>query len=89
MLIVVRNRVKELVDLLQDDSRLKEERRKARKTKDKYVGLSADDAHVSRRRGELVGAFINPMVQVMPSVCCWIIVVVFRCERVSCEELRF
>ncbi|OQV21579.1 Clathrin interactor 1 [Hypsibius exemplaris] len=49
--INVRNRVKEIVDLLQDDTRLKEERKKARKTKDKYVGLSADDAQMRSRRG--------------------------------------
>jgi hypothetical protein len=53
LLFLVRNRVKEIVDLLQDDTRLKEERKKARKTKDKYVGLSADDAQMRVRRGEL------------------------------------
>ena len=47
----VRNRVKEIVDLLQDDARLRDERKKARKTKDKYVGLSADEAQMRVRRG--------------------------------------
>lgn len=41
--------MKEIVDLLQDDQRLRDERKKARKTKDKYIGLSADEA--SMRRG--------------------------------------
>ncbi|XP_055338723.1 clathrin interactor 1-like [Paramacrobiotus metropolitanus] len=49
--INVRNRVKEMLDLLQDDARLRDERKKARKSRDKYVGLSADDAAMTRRRG--------------------------------------
>lgn len=38
----VRQKVKEIVEFIQDDDRLRDERRKARKTKDKYVGMSAD-----------------------------------------------
>lgn len=38
----VRQRVKELVEFVQDDERLREERRKAKKNKDKYVGVSSD-----------------------------------------------
>ncbi|KAL0973812.1 hypothetical protein UPYG_G00211470 [Umbra pygmaea] len=38
----VRQKVKELVDLIQDDDRLREERKKAKKNKDKYIGVSCD-----------------------------------------------
>lgn len=38
----VRQRVKEMVDLVQDDDRLREERKKAKKNKDKYVGVSSE-----------------------------------------------
>uniref|UniRef100_A0A1A7Z069 Clathrin interactor 1a n=1 Tax=Iconisemion striatum TaxID=60296 RepID=A0A1A7Z069_9TELE len=40
--INVRQKVKELVDFVQDDERLREERRKAKKNKDKYVGVSSN-----------------------------------------------
>ncbi|XP_070540276.1 clathrin interactor 1-like isoform X2 [Ptychodera flava] len=40
--INVRQKVKEVVDFIQDDDRLRDERRKARKTKDKYIGMSGD-----------------------------------------------
>ncbi|KAL3863336.1 hypothetical protein ACJMK2_005096 [Sinanodonta woodiana] len=38
----VRHKVKELIDFIQDDERLREERKKAKKNKDKYVGLASD-----------------------------------------------
>ncbi|XP_035825624.1 clathrin interactor 1 isoform X3 [Aplysia californica] len=38
----VRHKVKELLDFIQDDDRLRDERKKAKKTKDKYVGVSSD-----------------------------------------------
>lgn len=38
----VRQRVKEMVELVQDDDRLREERKKAKKNKDKYVGVSSE-----------------------------------------------
>uniref|UniRef100_A0A0B6ZXP1 ENTH domain-containing protein n=1 Tax=Arion vulgaris TaxID=1028688 RepID=A0A0B6ZXP1_9EUPU len=38
----VRHKVKELLDFINDDERLREERKKAKKTKDKYVGVSSD-----------------------------------------------
>ncbi|GFO44798.1 clathrin interactor 1 [Plakobranchus ocellatus] len=38
----VRHKVKELLEFIQDDDRLREERKKAKKTKDKYVGVSSD-----------------------------------------------
>ncbi|KAK6299246.1 hypothetical protein J4Q44_G00307560 [Coregonus suidteri] len=38
----VRQKVKEMVGLIQDDDRLREERKKAKKNKDKYIGVSSD-----------------------------------------------
>uniref|UniRef100_A0A8C6TCP4 Clathrin interactor 1a n=1 Tax=Neogobius melanostomus TaxID=47308 RepID=A0A8C6TCP4_9GOBI len=38
----VRHKVKELVAFIQDDERLREERKKAKKNRDKYVGVSSD-----------------------------------------------
>ncbi|XP_068596362.1 clathrin interactor 1a [Brachionichthys hirsutus] len=38
----VRQKVKEMVDFIQDDERLREERKKAKKNKDKYIGVSSD-----------------------------------------------
>lgn len=38
----VRHKVKELVEFVQDDDRLREERKKAKKIKDKYTGMSSD-----------------------------------------------
>lgn len=38
----IRHKVKEMVDFIQDDDKLREERKKAKKNKDKYVGMSND-----------------------------------------------
>ncbi|XP_029439763.1 clathrin interactor 1 isoform X1 [Rhinatrema bivittatum] len=38
----IRQKVKEMVEFAQDDDRLREERKKAKKNKDKYVGVSSD-----------------------------------------------
>ncbi|XP_023275093.1 clathrin interactor 1-like isoform X2 [Seriola lalandi dorsalis] len=38
----VRHKVKEMVEFVQDDDRLREERKKAKKIKDKYIGVSSD-----------------------------------------------
>lgn len=40
--INVRHKVRELIDFIQDDEKLREERKKAKKNKDKYVGMSSD-----------------------------------------------
>lgn len=37
-----RVKAKDLIDFIQDDNRLREERKKAKKNKDKYVGVSSD-----------------------------------------------
>ncbi|XP_037323756.2 clathrin interactor 1-like [Pungitius pungitius] len=40
--INVRQKVKEMVEFIQDDDRLRDERKKAKKNKDKYIGVSFD-----------------------------------------------
>ncbi|XP_076317035.1 clathrin interactor 1-like isoform X2 [Tachypleus tridentatus] len=40
--INVRQRVKELIEFIQDDEKLRQERKKAKKSKDKYVGMSSN-----------------------------------------------
>ncbi|NWS65527.1 EPN4 protein, partial [Crotophaga sulcirostris] len=41
--INIRQKVKEMVEFAQDDDRLREERKKAKKNKDKYIGVSSDN----------------------------------------------
>lgn len=38
----IRHKVRELIDFIQDDEKLREERKKAKKNKDKYIGMSSD-----------------------------------------------
>ncbi|XP_063228594.1 telomere length regulation protein TEL2 homolog [Bacillus rossius redtenbacheri] len=40
--INVRHKVHDLIEFIQDDDKLREERKKAKKNKDKYVGMSSD-----------------------------------------------
>ncbi|NWS19150.1 EPN4 protein, partial [Pachyramphus minor] len=40
--INIRQKVKEMVEFVQDDDRLREERKKAKKNKDKYIGVASD-----------------------------------------------
>ncbi|KAM9288487.1 clathrin interactor 1 isoform 2-T2 [Morus bassanus] len=40
--INIRQKVKEMVEFAQDDDRLREERKKAKKNKDKYIGVSSE-----------------------------------------------
>ncbi|XP_073791518.1 clathrin interactor 1 isoform X11 [Danio rerio] len=47
--INVRQKVKEMVEFVQDDDRLREERKKAKKNKDKYIGVSSDNMGSSRQ----------------------------------------
>nr|XP_022287504.1 clathrin interactor 1-like isoform X4 [Crassostrea virginica] len=44
----VRTKAKDLVDFIQDDERLREERKKAKKNRDKYIGMSGDNYSTSR-----------------------------------------
>jgi clathrin interactor 1 len=38
----VRHKVRDLIEFIQDDDRLREERKKAKKNKDKYIGMSSE-----------------------------------------------
>ncbi|MCP6657784.1 hypothetical protein NL521_28015, partial [Klebsiella pneumoniae] len=38
----MRQKVKEMIEFVKDDDRLREERKKAKKNRDKYVGVSSD-----------------------------------------------
>lgn len=38
----VRHKTRELIDFIQDDDKLREERKKAKKNKDKYIGMSSE-----------------------------------------------
>nr|XP_015204845.1 PREDICTED: clathrin interactor 1 isoform X3 [Lepisosteus oculatus] len=50
--INVRQKVKEMVEFVQDDDRLREERKKAKKNKDKYIGVSSDSLGGFRYTGD-------------------------------------
>ena len=41
-IILVRHTVKEIIDIIQDDTRLRDERKRAKANRDKYVGMSSD-----------------------------------------------
>ena len=43
-ILSVRQKVKEITNLLQDNDRLRQERKNAKKTRDKYIGVSSNDA---------------------------------------------
>lgn len=47
--------VRELIDFIQDDDKLREERKKAKKNKDKYIGMSADA--MGTRMGGSTGSY--------------------------------
>ncbi|XP_037030550.1 uncharacterized protein LOC119070360 [Bradysia coprophila] len=53
--INVRHKVRELIDFIQDDDKLREERKKAKKNKDKYIGMSADA--MGMRMGGSTGSY--------------------------------
>jgi len=42
--MIVRNRAKELADLLSDSEKIRAERRKAKQSKSKYTGVGSDEA---------------------------------------------
>lgn len=49
--INIRHKVRELIDFIQDDDKLRDERKKAKKNKDKYVGLSSEAMGMARFGG--------------------------------------
>jgi len=44
LFFLVRHKVKELVEFIQDDDRIRDERKKAKANRDKYVGLSNESS---------------------------------------------
>ncbi|VVC40549.1 ENTH domain,ENTH/VHS [Cinara cedri] len=50
--INIRHKVRELIDFVQDDDKLREERKKAKKNKDKYIGLSSEGMGYKGGAGE-------------------------------------
>ena len=42
MYVSVRQKTKDMLEFIQDDDRLRDERKKAKKNKDKYIGMSAE-----------------------------------------------
>ncbi|XP_029297888.1 clathrin interactor 1a isoform X2 [Cottoperca gobio] len=48
----VRQKVKEIVDFVQDDERLRDERKKSKKNKDKYIGVSSDSMGYRSHTGD-------------------------------------
>jgi hypothetical protein len=53
--INVRHKVRELIDFIQDDDKLREERKKAKKNKDKYIGKSYNASTHIRHTVDLIG----------------------------------
>ncbi|XP_048486590.1 clathrin interactor 1 isoform X2 [Plutella xylostella] len=49
--INVRHKVRELIDFIQDDDKLRDERKKAKKNKDKYIGMSSEATVMGTRSG--------------------------------------
>jgi hypothetical protein len=43
-IVLVRHKVKELIEFVQDDDRIREERKRAKANRDKYVGLSNEES---------------------------------------------
>ncbi len=43
-LFLVRHKVKEIVEFIQDDDRLRDERKKAKTNRDKYIGVGSDSS---------------------------------------------
>jgi len=49
--INIRHKVTDMIDFVQDDDRLRDERKKAKKNKDKYVGMSSESTSGFRSKG--------------------------------------
>jgi hypothetical protein len=43
-MFLVRHKVKELVEFVQDDDRIRDERKKAKNNRDKYIGMSNESS---------------------------------------------
>ena len=44
LIVLVRHKVKEIVEFIQDDDRLRDERKKAKANRDKYIGVGSDSS---------------------------------------------
>ena len=76
----VRHKVKDLVELVQDDDRLKQERKRSKKNRDKYKGVSSEDFSRSYSMIfflSLIGLFHNGSIyyyyQNPLTVCCFLL----------------
>lgn len=49
---IYRHKVKELIEFIQDDEKLREERKKAKKNKDKFIGMSNEGVSGARGFGK-------------------------------------
>ena len=54
----VRHKVKEILDLIQNDERLRDERKKAKKNKDKYQGMSGESMRFHSGYSKFLGYFV-------------------------------
>lgn len=64
---LVRQKAKDLIAFLQDDERLRDARKNARKTRDKYVGISSADT--SERYSEFFFKYNMCVITVMCGKC--------------------
>ncbi|GBN26777.1 Clathrin interactor 1 [Araneus ventricosus] len=58
--INVRQRVRDLIEFIQDDEKLREERKKAKKAKDKFIGMSSESMGFSGKFGGSGSQFDRP-----------------------------
>lgn len=56
-MFIVRNRAKELVELLGDSDKIRGERRKAKQSKSKYTGVGSDEGSGFGGTGKKYGGF--------------------------------
>ena len=52
LFISVRHKVKELLEFVQDDGRLRDERKRARANRDKYIGMSNESSSYHYRTSD-------------------------------------
>lgn len=66
----VRQKVKELIEFVQDDDRLREERKKAKKNRDKYIGVSSDSMSGYRYCKFLTSSLFHTCTHTLSSPSC-------------------
>ena len=50
VLFIVRNKVKELIEFIQNDDRIQDERKKAKANRNRYVGMSSESLSYYHRK---------------------------------------